>query len=54
MAAELRFGFPLASVAAVRLDEEPADHPVHRDGAAIRFDVPAHALRSILVRPARD
>jgi hypothetical protein len=51
--AELRFGFPLLSVAAVRLDEETADHPVHCDGGAIRFDVPAHALRCVLVRPAR-
>jgi len=34
----------------VRLDEEPAERAVERDGAVLRFDVPPHALRSVLLR----
>ncbi len=49
--ARLHVGFPIASVAAVRLDEQPTDRPVTRDGEAIRFDVPSRALRSIVLRP---
>jgi hypothetical protein len=47
--ATLRVAFPVRDVAAVRLDETPADHPVTRSEDAIRFDVPPHGLRSLLL-----
>jgi hypothetical protein len=47
--AVLRLGFPVRSARAVRLDEEPAEHAVALDGGAVRFDVPPHALRSVLL-----
>ena len=47
--AVLRPGFPVQAVSPVRLDETPADHPVTREGEAIRFDVPARALRSVCI-----
>jgi mannosylglycerate hydrolase len=47
--AVLRVGFPVREVAAVRLDETPADHPVTRSDDGIRFDVPPRGLRSILL-----
>jgi hypothetical protein len=48
--ARLRLGVQIASATAVRLDEEPAEWAVERDGAVVGFDVPAHALRSVLLR----
>ena len=50
IAATLRFTLPFADVASVRLDETPADEPVTRDGAAIHLALPAHTLRSLLIR----
>jgi hypothetical protein len=47
--AELRLGFPFARVEAVRLDEAPVAAAVTREGDALRFPVPAHALRSVHV-----
>lgn len=50
LAAVLRPGFAVSSVRVVRLDEEPAEHAVTletTDPPVIRFDVPAHALRSV-------
>jgi alpha-mannosidase len=47
--ARVRFGFPVRSVQAVRLDETPVDLPVSSRENEIVFDVPAHALRSIQV-----
>ena len=47
LTATLRVGFPLSAVRAVRLDEEPTDFATTCDGDIVRFDVPAHALRSV-------
>jgi len=52
--ATLRFGFPVRDAQAVRLDESSIDGVVARDGNTIRFDVPAHALRSVRIVPAHD
>ena len=40
-------GFPFERVESLRLDEEPADYPVSREGATLRFSVPPHALRTL-------
>jgi alpha-mannosidase len=50
--AVLRFGFDLVDAHAVRLDEEPVDHPLERDGRTVRIAVPPHALRSVCVTPS--
>lgn len=50
LAASLRLGFPVSSAAAVRLDEEPAADDVTLDGDHVTFEVPPHALRSLLLR----
>jgi mannosylglycerate hydrolase len=42
-------GFPFASVASVRLDETPDGQRVTREGAALHFDAPPHALRTLLL-----
>ncbi len=47
--AVLRPGFPVRSASAVRLDEEPAPDAVTLVGGVVRFDVPRHALRSVLL-----
>jgi mannosylglycerate hydrolase len=47
--AVLRPGFPVRSASPVRLDEEPAPDAVTLDGGVVRFDVPPHALRSVLL-----
>jgi alpha-mannosidase len=49
--ATLALGFPVAEARAVRLDEEPADHAVTLKGREVHFTVPAHALRSVWLRP---
>jgi alpha-mannosidase/mannosylglycerate hydrolase len=49
LTAILRPGLPVRSARAVRLDEEPASDPVTFDRGVIRFDVPPHALRSVLL-----
>ncbi|MFN8543772.1 MAG: glycosyl hydrolase-related protein [Candidatus Binatia bacterium] len=48
--AVLRVGFPVREAASVRLDEEPSPEPVTLDHDTIRLPVPAHALRTILLR----
>jgi mannosylglycerate hydrolase len=48
--ARLRVGFPITSASSLRLDEEPAAHAVTLDGDTVRFDVPARALRTVLLR----
>jgi alpha-mannosidase len=48
-AAVLRLGFPVHAVTPVRLDEQPADHAVASTEGIVRFDVPPHAVRSVLV-----
>lgn len=48
--AELRCGFPFTSATLVRLDEEPCHEPVTVTAATLRFAVPPHALRSVLLR----
>jgi len=50
LTARLRVGFSVVSAAAVRLDEEPAEHTVTIDGDTIRLEVPPRALRSVLLR----
>jgi hypothetical protein len=44
-------GFGVVGAETVRLDETPVDQPLERDGSVLRFPVPAHALRSVRVRP---
>jgi mannosylglycerate hydrolase len=46
--AVVRFGFDVTSASGVRLDEEPASHDVTVAGRELRFEVPPHALRSVL------
>ena len=46
--AQLRLGRPPRSVSAIRLDETPADHDISVVDGVLAFDVPAHALRSVL------
>jgi mannosylglycerate hydrolase len=50
-AAVLRFGFPVRTVEAIRLDETPCDDAVALEGPDARFAVPPHGLRSLRVRP---
>jgi alpha-mannosidase len=45
--ARLRLGFPFTNAESVRLDETPDGEPVLRDGEALRFRVPPHALRGV-------
>jgi mannosylglycerate hydrolase len=49
--ATLTFGFGVREAEAVRLDESTTEQPLTRDGGALRFPVPPHALRSARVRP---
>jgi mannosylglycerate hydrolase len=51
--AVLRLGFGFDDAIAVRLDETPSGEPIARDETNVRFPVPAHALRSVRLRPAR-
>ncbi|MBW2447537.1 MAG: hypothetical protein JRG83_16635 [Deltaproteobacteria bacterium] len=48
--ARVTLGFPFERAEAVRLDETPEAQEVSRDGATLRFNVPAHGLRSVHVR----
>jgi len=47
--AELRVGVPVSAAHAVRLDEEPSEDRVELVGNRLRFPVPPHALRSVLL-----
>jgi alpha-mannosidase len=47
--AVVRLGFDVATARAVRLDETPSEHGVTLAGRELRFVVPAHALRSVLI-----
>jgi alpha-mannosidase len=38
------------SVSAVRLDETPTDHRINLVNGSVTFDMPPHALRSVLMR----
>jgi mannosylglycerate hydrolase len=49
--ATVSLGFGVVGAETVRLDETPVDQPLERDGSVLRFPVPAHALRSVRVRP---
>ena len=51
--AVLRLGFAFDEAIAIRLDETPTGEPIARDETTVRFPVPAHALRSVRVRPER-
>ena len=48
--AELRLGIAVSSAEAVRLDETPADEAPSLAEGVLRFAVPPHALRSVLLR----
>jgi hypothetical protein len=48
--AELRVALPFERARLVRLDESPTDDSPTVDGDRVRFDVPAHALRTVLLR----
>ena len=48
--AVVRFGFDVREARAVRLDEEPSGDAATLESREVRFDVPPHALRSILCR----
>jgi alpha-mannosidase len=48
--AYLRVAWEPQSVIAVRLDETKTDDDVRVSAGTVAFDVPAHALRSVLVR----
>jgi mannosylglycerate hydrolase len=50
LTARVRLGFPVAEVLPVRLDETPDGKPLAPAGASFVVDVPAHALRSLLLR----
>ena len=47
LTADVELGFAVGSARAVRLDESSIAHAVTLDGQRVRFDVPAHALRSV-------
>jgi hypothetical protein len=47
--ASLRLGFPISGATSVKLDETPADHPVMVAPDGVSLDVPARALRSVLL-----
>jgi mannosylglycerate hydrolase len=47
--ARLALGVPFAEARLVRLDEEPAEGDVTREGDALVFAVPPHALRSVRI-----
>ncbi len=47
--ANLRLGVGFAGAELVRLDETPTGEPPSREGTTMRFAVPPHALRSILI-----
>jgi mannosylglycerate hydrolase len=47
----LRLGVGCSGAELVRLDEETTGEKPTLDGNAVRFPVPPHALRSVLVRP---
>jgi alpha-mannosidase/mannosylglycerate hydrolase len=53
LAVRLRFGLPLVEARRARLDETPEGDPLPIAGGSVTVDVPAHALRSLLVRTAR-
>jgi hypothetical protein len=48
-AVTLRFGLDVRRARPVRLDEQPAEHPVTHHGRAVGFHVPPHALRSVRI-----
>jgi hypothetical protein len=50
--AEIAVGVPLRDARAVRLDETPSDAAVAYEDGRVRFDVPAHALRTVRLVPA--
>jgi mannosylglycerate hydrolase len=50
LVARVRIGFPVADVQPVRLDETPLGPPRAVTGGCVEVDVPAHALRSLLLR----
>ena len=51
--AVLHLGFAFDEAIAIRLDETPTGEPIARDETTVRFPVPAHALRSVRLRPER-
>ncbi len=49
--ARIRLGLPVRSATPVRLDETPIGEPRAVENGEIRLEVPARALRSLLLRP---
>ncbi|MEE8476185.1 MAG: glycosyl hydrolase-related protein [Myxococcota bacterium] len=47
--ARVTLGFPFREARPLRLDEEPGEHPIAREGASLRFSVPPHALRTVRI-----
>jgi alpha-mannosidase len=47
--AVLRAGFPVRAASPIRLDEEPSGAALTVEDGTVRFDVPPHALRSVLL-----
>ncbi|MGH2897532.1 MAG: glycosyl hydrolase-related protein, partial [Solirubrobacteraceae bacterium] len=47
--AVVRLGFALTGAHALRLDESRADFAIERSGDTVAFDVPPHALRTVLL-----
>ncbi len=46
----VRLGFPVSLAESVRIDETPADEPVALNGGLLSMPVPAHALRTVLLK----
>ena len=49
--ARIRLRLPVGSATPVRLDETPIGEPGAVESGEIRLEVPARALRSLLLRP---
>jgi alpha-mannosidase len=47
--AVVSIGLPVAEVSPVRLDETTTNERVSLDGSNVRFEIPRHALRSVLI-----
>ncbi|MGH0032858.1 MAG: glycosyl hydrolase-related protein, partial [Myxococcota bacterium] len=47
--ARVDLALPFERAEPVRLDEQPADFAVEHSGHELRFEVPAHALRSLRI-----
>jgi hypothetical protein len=46
----VRLGFPIEGAESLRLDETPDGGALDRQGDRLRLPVPAHGLRTVLLR----